>query len=409
MLVGSRSTRYDLLFHMKPRLLVISPPCHQPVNRAVYHELASRHGIPVRLVVPRQLSVGGVWRDTPSGDSAAAYELVLLDLKGTHGRLQRMATFDEATLAWGPTHIFVDSDPASLMTRQVITTFPKAKVWAMTAENLPPRYLKEFFSGLKAFKPARMLAPLMVFALRTWSHPKVDRVFTLSQDGTRVMEKLGLRATQIPLGFDPAMFHLQEDPRRQATRFRLGLKDSIIAYFGRLTPEKGVHLLLEALAELKDLPWQLLIDHFSDYATPYTAELKSRIARLGLEERVVYFDAKHGEMPDYMNAADVVVLPSMSTPKWREQYGRVLPEAMACGCVVVGSDSGAIPELVGTHGFIFPEGNVKALTYQLQKLLGMTEEERRAIGRRASEYARQQLSIVRQAEIWAKQLQLFGS
>lgn len=394
---------------MTPRLLVISPPCHQPVNRAVYHELASRHGVPVRLVVPRQLSVGGVRRDTPPGDSAAAYELVLLDLKGTHGRLQRMATFDAATLAWVPTHILVDSDPASLMTRQAITTFPKAKVWAMTAENLPPRYLNEFFSGLKAFEPARMLGPMLVFALRTWIHPKVDRVFTLSQDGTRVMAKLGLRATQIPLGFDPAIFRPQEDPRRQATRSRLGLKDSTIAYFGRLTPEKGVHLLLEALAELKDSPWQLLIDHFCDYSTPYTAELKSRIAELGLEARVVYFDAKHEEMPDYMNAVDVVVLPSMSTPKWREQYGRVLPEAMACGCVVVGSDSGAIPELVGTHGFIFPEGNAKALAYQLRKLLSLTEEERRAIGRQSSEYARQQLSIVRQADIWAKHLNCLSS
>ena len=384
---------------MTPRLLVISPPCHQPVNRAVYHELASRHGIPVRLVVPRQLSVGGVWRDTPLGDAAAAYELVLLDLKGTHGRLQRMATFDDATLGWGPTHIFVDSDPASLMTRQAITTFPKAKVWAMTAENLPPRYLNEFFSGLKAFKPARMLAPLMVFALRTWIHPKVDRVFTLSQDGTRVMEKLGLRATQIPLGFDPALFCIQDATKRSATRERIGLKHRTVAYFGRQTPEKGVHLLVEALAGLKHLEWQFLIDHFSAYGGDYIDQLRGLIESSGISDRVVYFDAPHHEMPDYMNASDIVVLPSVSTPKWKEQYGRVIPEAMACGRAVIGSDSGAIPELIAGFGDIFPEGNVGALRAVLERLLHAPDLAQR--GQQASVHAHQQLSITRQAEILA--------
>ncbi len=384
---------------MKPRLLVISPPCHQPVNRAVYHELASRHGIPVRLVVPRQLSVGGVWRDTPSGDTSAAYELVLVDLKGTHGRLQRMEAFDAATLAWEPTHIFVDSDPASLMTRQAITTFPKAKVWAMTAENLPPRYLEEFFSGLKALKPARMLAPLMVFALRTWIHPKVDRVFTLSQDGTRVMEKLGLRATQIPLGFDPALFCIQDAAKRSTTRTRIGLNHKTVAYFGRQTPEKGVHLLVEALAGLKHLEWQFLIDHFAAYGGSYIEKLRGLIEASGIADRVVYFDARHDEMPDYMNASDIVVLPSVSTPKWKEQYGRVIPEAMACGRAVIGSDSGAIPELIAGYGDIFPEGDVGALRTVLERLLQAPDLAQR--GEQASVHAHQQLSITRQAEILA--------
>lgn len=384
---------------MKPRLLVISPPCHQPVNRAVYHELASRHGIPVRLVVPRQLSVGGVWRDTPSGDASAAYELVLVDLKGTHGRLQRMEAFDAATLAWEPTHIFVDSDPASLMTRQAITTFPKAKVWAMTAENLPPRYLEEFFSGLKALKPARMLAPLMVFALRTWIHPKVDRVFTLSQDGTRVMEQLGLRATQIPLGFDPALFCIQDASKRSTTRTRIGLNHKTVAYFGRQTPEKGVHLLVEALAGLKHLEWQFLIDHFAAYGGSYIEKLRGLIEASGIADRVVYFDARHDEMPDYMNASDIVVLPSVSTPKWKEQYGRVIPEAMACGRAVIGSDSGAIPELIAGFGDIFPEGKVGALRAVLERLLQAPDLAQR--GEKASVHAHQQLSITRQAEILA--------
>ena len=106
-------------------------------------------------------------------------------------------------------------------------------------------------------------------------------------------------------------------------------------------------------------------------------------------------------MPAYMNAADIVVLPSLSMPKWKEQYGRVLPEAMACGKLVVGSNSGAIPELVAAHGRIFPEGGVGALIAVLRELLGTEVGERLAAGERASAYAHANLSITRQAGILA--------
>jgi glycosyltransferase involved in cell wall biosynthesis len=244
-----------------------------------------------------------------------------------------------------------------------------------------------------------MAGPMLTWLMRRLVHPLVDRVFTLSSDGTRVMEKMGCQATQIPLGFDPALFYIQAVEKVAATRAKLGLTQRTVGYFGRLTPEKGLHLLLEALAQLQDLPWSFLVDHFSDYQTDYTRELQAKIETLGLRNRVVYFDAKHDEMPDYMNAADIVVLPSLSMPKWKEQYGRVLPEAMACGKVVVGSDSGAIPELVAGHGHIFPEGNVSALAAVLRDLL--TRPDLKSTGEAASAYAHEQLSIKRQAEIWA--------
>jgi glycosyltransferase involved in cell wall biosynthesis len=381
--------------------MVISPPCHQPVNRAVYRELAEQHGIPVHLVVPRRLFVGSQWRDTPPS-GPAPYELTMLDLTGTHGRLQRLSGLDAVAAQWRPTHVLVDNDPATLMTWQAARICPQATLWALTAENLTPRYLRDFAAGLKAMQPARMVGPLMVWALRFLVHPNVDRVFTLSSDGTRVMEAMGCTATQIPLGFDPTLFRIQSPGNIAATRERLGLRQPTVAYFGRLTPEKGLHLLLEALASIKDEPWQFLVDHFSDYQTDYTRELQVKIEALGLADRVVYFDAKHDEMPDFMNAADIVVLPSLSTPKWKEQYGRVLPEAMACGKVVIGSDSGAIPELVGVYGHIVPEGEVPALATKLRELLRRSDL--KAEGERAAAYAHERLSMTRQAQIWANLL-----
>jgi glycosyltransferase involved in cell wall biosynthesis len=68
----------------------------------------------------------------------------------------------------------------------------------------------------------------------------------------------------------------------------------------------------------------------------------------------------------YMNCMDVLVIPSLTTPKWKEQYGRVIGEAMSCGVPVVGSDSGAIPEVIGPAGLIVPEGDVSKLAKALQ-------------------------------------------
>jgi glycosyltransferase involved in cell wall biosynthesis len=75
------------------------------------------------------------------------------------------------------------------------------------------------------------------------------------------------------------------------------------------------------------------------------------------------------QMPAMLAQADALVLPSRSTPVWQEQFGRVLVEAMACGVPVVGSDSGAIPEVVGNAGLIFPEGDALALTGRLHQLM----------------------------------------
>ncbi|MBZ0288634.1 MAG: glycosyltransferase, partial [Anaerolineae bacterium] len=65
---------------------------------------------------------------------------------------------------------------------------------------------------------------------------------------------------------------------------------------------------------------------------------------------------------------DVFVLPSLTRPNWKEQFGRVLVETMASGVPVIGSDSGAIPGVVGDAGLIVPEGDADALAAALTRL-----------------------------------------
>ena len=73
-------------------------------------------------------------------------------------------------------------------------------------------------------------------------------------------------------------------------------------------------------------------------------------------------------MPQRLRELDALVLPARTQANWREQFGRVLVEAMACGVPVVGSTCGEIPGVIGDAGLVVPEGDVAALADALRRL-----------------------------------------
>jgi len=96
--------------------------------------------------------------------------------------------------------------------------------------------------------------------------------------------------------------------------------------------------------------------------------------------RMVHVPAvEHDRVRDYLRAMDLLVLPSYDTPSWKEQFGHVLVEAMACSVPVVGSNAGGIPEAIGEAGLIFPARSVDALGEAL-RALAASSEKRRALG-----------------------------
>ncbi|CAG0936782.1 phosphatidyl-myo-inositol dimannoside synthase [Thermoflexales bacterium] len=152
--------------------------------------------------------------------------------------------------------------------------------------------------------------------------------------------------------------------RSDDLRRTLHLDDFTVGYVGRLVPEKGVVSLLQALSQLSG-DWQGLIVGRG----PQKSELQVIALQLGIAERLRWVDTvAYQDTPQYYNAMDVCVLPSLTAPRWKEQFGRVLAEAMACEVPVVGSDSGSIPEVIGDSGFIFPEGDSTALAQRLSRL-----------------------------------------
>ena len=167
-------------------------------------------------------------------------------------------------------------------------------------------------------------------------------------------------------GLDPSQF----TPTAGTTRatdapFRIG-------YIGRFVEEKGVGVLLDAVAEMRG-NWELLLLG----GGPLKAKLKARAEELQIAERVrIGKWVPSGEMPAFYRQLDLLVLPSLTRPNWKEQFGRILTEAMACQVPVIGSDCGEIPNVIGDGGLVFPEGDVAALRSQIQTLY--SDPDRRA-------------------------------
>jgi glycosyltransferase involved in cell wall biosynthesis len=151
-----------------------------------------------------------------------------------------------------------------------------------------------------------------------------------------------------------------------------------IGYAGGLVPEKGIDVLLQAAAGLPVHGWSLTIAGEG----AERVRLESLTSQLGVSDRVRFIGrVVSTEMPDFYRSLDVLVLPSLTRPNWKEQFGRVLVEAMACGVAAIGSDSGEIPHVLGDAGLVFPEGDVNGLRAHLSRLQG-DETLRRELARR---------------------------
>ncbi|HEU5086467.1 MAG TPA: glycosyltransferase family 4 protein, partial [Roseiflexaceae bacterium] len=138
----------------------------------------------------------------------------------------------------------------------------------------------------------------------------------------------------------------------------------VAGFVGRLVAQKGVRTLVEAARQLGNVRIRIAGD--GPLADQFRTEPNVEV--LGMIPRQ--------ELQSYWNSIDVLVLPSISTIKSTEQFGRVLVEAMGAGVPVIGSSSGAIPEVIGDAGLVFPEGNAGALADALRRI--RDDEELRA-------------------------------
>jgi glycosyltransferase involved in cell wall biosynthesis len=166
-------------------------------------------------------------------------------------------------------------------------------------------------------------------------------------------------------GVDPSEF--RPDPAAgAAVRRRLGWEPDgppVVGFLGRLVLEKGLDLLTEALDDVTT-PWRALFVGTGPREPALRRWAEKYPGRVAVETGVAHADA-----PAFVNAMDLLAAPSQTTPFWREQFGRMLIEAFACGVPVVASDSGEIPRVVANAGRVLPESDRAAWSATLAELL----------------------------------------
>lgn len=189
-------------------------------------------------------------------------------------------------------------------------------------------------------------------------------------------------ARAIPMGVDVELFR----PHRAAGEAFLREQGwdapgpPVVGYLGRFVQEKGVPLLMAALDRLQT-PWRALFVG----GGPLDGTLRAWASHHEGRVRIVT-GVPHGDVPRALNAMDLLCAPSQTTPRWKEQFGRMLAEGFACGVPVLGSDSGEIPRTVGDAGLVLPEADVPAWTAALARLLE-SPEQRRELAARGRERA----------------------
>lgn len=251
-------------------------------------------------------------------------------------------------LRFRPDVIHVEEEPGSLAFWEAILLkrLISAKVLGFTWENILRR---------------RSMAITLMERL---SLSQTDAMIVGNNEAQMVVRRKGFKGeiTVMPQsGVELEAFY----PRRNNDlRARLGLKNWTIGYMGRLETRKGLFTLVDATRDL-----EIDCDLLFVGSGVVKDELIAYAQRVGSKANLVFVNTvAMDEVPAYLNCMDVLALPSLTTPTWKEQFGRVLVEAMACEVPVIGSDSGAIPEVIGEAGLVFHEGSGVDLRDKLRML-----------------------------------------
>ena len=188
-----------------------------------------------------------------------------------------------------------------------------------------------------------------------------DHVLSRSSDATMVVRARGYAGPVTPIGYgvDAATFAPPSDAAEAGPN-----RDFRIGYVGRLIDEKGLDDAFEAMA-ISGAPVNFAIMGEG----PYETKLRERVATLGLDRRVSFQGwGSPADVANFLRSLDALVLLTRTTKAVREQFGRVIIEAQACGVPVIGSTCGAIPDVVGDGGWIVPERDPQVLRNLLNQI-----------------------------------------
>lgn len=338
------------------KVAFISHSCIESSSRRKLAYLALQTEL--RLITPS-------WYPTPFGRyeidfdfnsevPVQSYPISFLNVKRTSTRWL-LRSSDLGFSRFQPDIIHVENEHHSWIVCQVLIYrrrfAPKAKVVLFSWGNL---------SAEKQGTKARLLDRLARFNCQF-----VDFFICGNAAGKQILMGRGVSENRVEVlpqfGVDADIFYPCLPDRRESMRSGLGISpdEFSVGFVGRFVEEKGLLDLVEAVGKLRAASQRAPVLVLTGKG-PLEGVVRGRCAQLGIRLTVMPACKNH-KIAQTMSLLDVLVLPSQSRPFWKEQFGRVLIEAMACGTPVIGSDSGEIPNVIGDAGLVFHESDRERL------------------------------------------------
>lgn len=170
----------------------------------------------------------------------------------------------------------------------------------------------------------------------------------------------------IPLSVDTNLFKPFGNLEKSVKKKQYHLQGTVIGMLGRLTEEKGCEILMKTIARLDtNVPWSLFIMG----SGPYGNTIKAWAKEKGISDRIHIQLFNHQEVSKVLPLCDILLCPSQTRKFWKEQFGRMVVEAFASGVMVIGSDSGEIPYVIGNAGMIVGEADIEGWVGALKRAM----------------------------------------
>lgn len=353
------------------KILVASHSYIVDLNREKLRQLAALEpNIEVTIAVPKRWRPGGVMKDTIETQPVNEGNFRVVPLsnfsQNNQGLLSFGADLIQLMREFRPNVIQVEQGVKSIAYAETITL---NQVLGLNAKNV-------FFTWWNL--PYELKFPLAW--LERYNLDNSHGIVVGNQDGFQILRDRGYQsAMQImpQLGVDESLFKPQTQPEL-AQELGIQANEFVIGFVGRFVPEKGLKTLFNAVSGLADRNWKLLLLGRG----PMKDELMQMATDLGFRDRLIQVESvPHADVYKYINLMNTLVLPSETTydfktltaAGWKEQFGHVLIEAMACQVPVIGSDSGEIPNVIADAGLVFPEGKMADLRDRLIQLIDQPE------------------------------------
>lgn len=350
----------------KPRVLFVSHSAIVPGYRCLAARIAERGRLDVSLVAPRnwiEANSQQSYIEAPDMDDSIRIMVERTLCWGFRNRTARNVThIYPGTLKIleqvNPQILYLVEEPYSLVT--------SSWIWACSLLGISPAIV--VFSGQSVYKSY----PFPFNFLEKHVISRAHMFLPVNNDVAAVLRKKGANRTRVvPLGYDEKMFL---PPEKQGWDFSVSNPTAsdrpfTIGFLGTLSRQKGIPELLKA--------FEILTRNSEGEGSPEfrlivigEGPLRGTVQEAALDNPALDFRGfiPHSQVPQALKNMDLLVVPSVDMENVREQLGRVIIEAMACGVPVIGSDSGEIGRVIGNQAMIFPQGDACALASSIQRM-----------------------------------------